>query len=105
MALGITRQELNEWKAAVSRGEIAFLTHYWLDNRFPHIRTVTKVGCSDLNHLAAWCRDNGLNPAYIHHRQDYPHFDLLAPKQLEILRREGLLSHIERFKLLDEYTE
>ncbi|MCQ6561055.1 hypothetical protein [Paenibacillus mendelii] len=99
MALGITRQELNQWKAAVSRGEIAFLTHYWLDNRFPNIRTVTKVGCSDLDRLSGWCWDNGLNPTYIHHRQDYPHFDLLGSKQLEILQREGLLSHIERFRL------
>ena len=97
MAFGITRNELKEWKAAVARGEIAFLTHYWRDPRFPGIRTVTKVGCSDRGKLAIWCRDNGLNPAYIHERDEYPHFDLLGHKQADVLRREKLYRHMERF--------
>lgn len=62
MAFGITRQELMAWKREVSRGEIAFLTHYWLDDRFPGITTVTKVGCSDLDKLRLWCNHNGLDP-------------------------------------------
>lgn len=99
MAFGITRAELNSWKDAVSRGEIAFLTHYWHDPRFPGVRTVTKVGCSDIARLADWCRANGLNPRYIHDRSPFPHFDLLGSKQLDILRREGLTHHLQRFRL------
>ncbi|MEK8128072.1 hypothetical protein WMW72_09175 [Paenibacillus filicis] len=99
MAFGINREELTRWKTAVSRGELAFLTHYWLDNRFPGIKTVTKVGCSDLHTLSDWCIRNGLNPAYIHRRLPYPHFDLIGSKQKEILEQEGLHEHIERFKL------
>jgi hypothetical protein len=98
MAFGITRAELEAWKAAVSRGDIAYMTHYWLDPRFPGIRTVTKVGCSDLAKLSSWCVANGLNPRYIHNRPPYPHFDLIGPKQAEILRREGLIGQLERFK-------
>lgn len=98
MAFGITRAELEAWKTAVSRGEIAFVTHYWLDPRFPGIRTVTKVGCADLEKLSAWCLANGLNPRYIHNRPPYPHFDLIGPKQAEILRRENLAHQLERFK-------
>lgn len=99
MAFGITRSELNRWKKAVARGEIAFLTHYWLDPRFPDIRTVTKVGCADLDRLSAWCAAHGLNPRYIHHRPPFPHFDLIGPRQVDILRQEGLSHHIDRFKL------
>ncbi|WP_042162812.1 hypothetical protein [Paenibacillus gorillae] len=99
MAFGIKRAEMNEWKRKVAQGEIAYLTHYWLDPRFPTMKTVTKVGCSDLTKLAAWCRDNGLNPRYIHARAEYPHFDLLGPKQIEILKREKLYDQLERFHL------
>ncbi|MFD0716993.1 hypothetical protein [Paenibacillus sp. GCM10027626] len=101
MAFGVTREELNEWKAAIIRGEIAFLTHYWRDDeRFPGLRTVTKVGCSNLERLASWCRQHGLNPDYIHRRAAFPHFDLIGAKQLEVLRQEGLSDQIVRFKLL-----
>ncbi|MDF2668448.1 MAG: hypothetical protein K0R67_754 [Paenibacillus sp.] len=99
MAFGITRQEMNEWKKAVSLGEIAYLTHYWLEPRFPGIRTVTKVGCSDLDVLAAWCERYELNPQYIHRRVLYPHFDLIGAKQKEILAAEQLWEHIRRFGL------
>ncbi|MGZ0052554.1 hypothetical protein [Brevibacillus gelatini] len=101
MAFGISRAELNQWKQAVQRGEIAFLTHYWLDPRFPGIKTVTKVGCADTQKLTDWCVANGLNPAYIHHRQPFPHFDLIGPRQIEILQQEGLRDHLERFHLLE----
>ncbi len=97
MAFGITRNEMNEWKQAVSQGKIAFLTHYWLEPRFPGIRTVTKVGCSDLVVLSGWCIQYGLNPKYIHRREEYPHFDLIGPKQKEILIAEQLWEHMRRF--------
>ncbi|ANE46068.1 hypothetical protein SY83_06980 [Paenibacillus swuensis] len=97
MAFGIKRAELTAWKNTVASGNIAFLTHYWVEPRFPGIRTVTKVGCSDLRRLKAWCVENGLNPAYIHHREAYPHFDLIGPKQKEIMRKEQLWEQLERF--------
>lgn len=99
MAFGITRVELARWKASVLKGDIAFLTHYWLDDRFPGVRTVTKVGCSDLERLAKWCLDNGLPPEYIHNRPPFPHFDLLGPKQKEILQKEGEWGQLKRFKI------
>ena len=99
MAFGVDRLELNEWKKRVAAGEIAYLTHYWHEPRWPGIRTVTKVGCSDMDKLRRWCRANGLDPAYIHERGDYPHFDLIGRRQREILLREGLRSHIDRFGL------
>ncbi|OXM83773.1 hypothetical protein [Paenibacillus rigui] len=99
MAFGIKRNELQLWKEAVSRGELAFLTHYWIDPRFPDIKSVTKVGCSDLDKLSDWCTSHGLNPQYIHHRQPFPHYDLMGSKQIEILRKEQLYSHLDRFHL------
>lgn len=100
MAFGITRAEMNRWKAQVQQGEIAYLTHYWLDPRFPGIRTVTKVGCSDLDKLSAWCERYDLDPRYIHRRQPYPHFDLIGPKQREILLLERQDDQLQRFGLL-----
>ncbi|WP_223068557.1 hypothetical protein [Paenibacillus caui] len=99
MAFGVNRRQLNNWKDQVTSGQIAFLTHYWLDPRFPDAKTVTKVGCSDLERLTAWCLDNELNPKYIHRRQPYPHFDLIGAKQKEILVKEGLQEQIEQFGL------
>ncbi|MBC8079153.1 MAG: hypothetical protein H7X86_02325 [Gorillibacterium sp.] len=101
MAFGITRGELEGWKAAVMRGEVAFLTHYWLDPRYPSIKTVTKVGCMNVERLSAWCEESGLPARYIHQRAVFPHFDLIGPKQLEILEREGLWEQVERFRLRD----
>ena len=60
MAFGIKREELKAWKKAVSEGEIAFLTHYWLDERFPGCKTVTKAGCSDIEKLTHWGKQYGL---------------------------------------------
>ncbi|NRD79608.1 hypothetical protein HPT25_19795 [Bacillus sp. BRMEA1] len=95
MAFGIRKQDLVEWKMKIDRGEIAFLTHYWLDDRFPESKSVTKVGCSNLEKLAAWGQKYGLRKEWIHHRADgYSHFDLLGKKQIEILKEEGLLHHI-----------
>lgn len=99
MAFGITRKQLTSWKEAINRGEIAFLTHYWLDDRFPHCHTVTKVGCKDLNKLAEWGAQYQLKREWIHHRKDgYSHFDLLGWRQREILQREGLAYQLLPFQ-------
>ncbi|MFC5700352.1 hypothetical protein ACFPVX_03570 [Cohnella faecalis] len=105
MAFGIRRQELQQWKDRVTRGEIAYLTHYWLDPRFPDSRTVTKVGCANVERLAAWCEENGLPSRYIHRRDAYPHFDLFGPKQAEVLLRAGEWEQLRRFGLLTEGKE
>ncbi|MBM7656061.1 hypothetical protein JOC76_005598 [Neobacillus cucumis] len=60
MAFGIKRHELREWKQKIDQGDIAFLTHYWLDDRFPDCKTVTKVGCQDIEKLAEWGKKYGL---------------------------------------------
>ncbi|MGE7822796.1 hypothetical protein [Paenibacillus sp. NPDC093718] len=99
MAFGISRQELQQWKQKVAQGDIAFLTHYWYDKRFPEFRTVTKVGCSNIQRLEDWCVSNGLNPEYIHYRLPYPHFDLIGRKQTELLQKYSLDDHITRFGL------
>lgn len=95
MAFGIKRRELIEWKQKIDRGEIAFLTHYWLDDRFPENKTVTKVGCRDLDQLATWGQKYGLKKEWIHIRPNgYSHFDLIGEKQVIILRLEGLSEYI-----------
>lgn len=95
MAFGITKEDVRKWKADIDNGKIAFLTHYWLDDRFPTCKTVTKVGAADLDQLISWGKQHGLKPEWIHHRQDgYSHFDLLGEKQKEIMRIEGKEEHI-----------
>lgn len=98
MAFGIKREELIAWKKRVKAGEIAFLTHYWLDYRFPNSYTVTKVGCIDEEKLIRWGEQYGLKEEWIH-QSNYPHFDLFGMIQKEILLSEGLMEHIYRFKL------
>ena len=98
MAFGIDRQQLKEWKSAVKRGEIAFLTHYWLDDRFPNYNTVTKAGCSDIEKLFEWGKQYGLQPEWVHARDEYPHFDLLGERQVEILKQEHQLHQLTRLK-------
>ena len=91
MAFGIKREDLLGWKQKIDEGEIAFLTHYWIDERFPGCKTVTKVGCKDLKRLAEWGRNYGLKEEWIHHRKDgYSHFDLLGERQKEILHAENI---------------
>ncbi|MGG3572220.1 hypothetical protein ABES25_02890 [Bacillus gobiensis] len=99
MAFGVKRDELNEWKSNVLQGNIAFLTHFWLDDRYPDSTTVTKAGSSDIAKLAKWGEKYGLKKEWIHHRTKYPHFDLMGEKQLMILKKEKLFDHIKRFKL------
>jgi hypothetical protein len=99
MAFGVSRKELVKWKEEVQRGEISFLTHFWLDDRFPNSHCVTKVGCKDIEKLASWGEQFGLKREWIHHTYKYPHFDLLGDTQLKILNYYGLVEHIIRFKL------
>lgn len=95
VAFGIKRRDVAQWKEKIDSGEIAFLTHYWLDDRFPGYKTVTKVGCADLDKLAQWGEKYGLKKEWIDHRKDgYSHFDLIGPKQKEILLQEGQFQHI-----------
>ncbi|MBW3114535.1 hypothetical protein KYJ26_21930 [Bacillus sp. MCCB 382] len=98
MAFGLTKQELRGWKQRVKNGEIAFLTHYWLDDRFPGTRSVTKVGCCNIEVLCRWGEMYGLKKEWIHQREEgFPHFDLLGDIQYEVLLKEGLHEHIDRF--------
>ncbi|TFE03375.1 hypothetical protein [Jeotgalibacillus sp. R-1-5s-1] len=100
MAFGIKRVEIAEWKRKIDQGEIAFLTHYWLDDRFQHMKTVTKAGGKNLEDLAEWGRKYNLKKEWIHQRKDgYSHFDLIGDIQYEILKKEGLEQHINRFNL------
>lgn len=99
MAFGITRRELNEWKRKIDQGEIAFITHYWYDERFPHVKTVTKVGCKDLNKLIQWGKKYGLKEEWIDFRKEgYSHFDLLGDVEKKILKAEGLYDLSKFFK-------
>lgn len=97
MAFGIKRAELNQWKSEVTQGKIAFLTHFWIHPRFPEVKTVTKVGCSDIERLATWGRKYGLQSEWIHHREKYPHFDLIGERQKTILIQEGVVHQLKRF--------
>lgn len=99
MAFGIDREELKLWKEKVNRGEIAFLTHYWLDDRFPGCVTVTKVGCNNIANLIAWGKQYGLQPNWMDQHEKYPHFDLFGEKQLQILQLEEQWEQIRKFKL------
>lgn len=91
MAFGIKREDIREWKRKIDQGEIAFLTHYWLDDRFPDSKTVTKVGCNDLRKLAEWGKKYGLKKEWIHIRKDgYSHFDLFGDRAIEILQKENI---------------
>lgn len=100
MAFGINREELKRWKTTVKEGNIAFLTHYWLDDRFPMAKTVTKVGCSDVDKLAEWGSQYGLKREWIDLRNDYPHFDLFGEHEIRILKAEGYEEQLKRFKLI-----
>ncbi|MFJ5963231.1 hypothetical protein [Bacillus sp. NPDC093026] len=99
MAFGIKRKDLNAWKSAVQRGEIAFLTHYWLDDRFPNANTVTKAACQDMKQLIEWGERHGLKKEWIHVRDGYPHFDLIGDVQIRILKKERSLGHIQAYGL------
>ncbi|CDQ19621.1 hypothetical protein SAMN05192559_104154 [Halobacillus karajensis] len=99
MAFGVKREELRNWKSKVKNGEIAILTHYWLDERFPDCDTVTKVGCNNMKKLKEWGEGYGLAPEWIHKDPQYPHFDLFGDRQVRILRKEQCWEQIDRFRL------
>lgn len=98
MAFGIDRQELRAWKNQVNKGEIAVLTHYWLDKRFPQATSVTKVGSCNVELLIDWGKKYDLEENWIH-KNRFPHFDLFGEKQKEVLLHEGFYDHIKRFCL------
>lgn len=102
MAFGIKREELEKWKRDVSQGKLAFLTHYWLDPRFPHYKTVTKAGCANLEKLIRWGAQYGLRKEWLDCRSDYPHFDLIGQRQKEILLAEQLTDHLIRFGIMTD---
>jgi hypothetical protein len=97
MAFGINKHELKNWKKEVRTGNIAFITHFWLDSRFPGEKSVTKVGCSDLNKLTLWGERHGLKAEWIHEREAYPHFDLIGDKQRLIMKKEGRFNELKKF--------
>lgn len=98
MAFGITRDELTEWKRRVKNEQIAFLTHYWIDNRFPGCKTVTKVGCGNISTLVEWGKQYGLKEEWIDLKEEYPHFDLFGKYEYDIMKKEGHLEQLKRFK-------
>ncbi|GAF66794.1 hypothetical protein BTS2_3698 [Bacillus sp. TS-2] len=99
MAFGITKKQLSEWKQNVNKGEISFLTHYWYDERFPGCKTVTKVGCINVEQLMEWGKQYELHPNWIDKRGHFPHFDLLGEKQYQVLQAENKLEQLERLNL------
>ena len=98
MAFGINKEELMNWKKKVEQGEVAILTHFWLDKRFPDCTSVTKVGCNNIKTLEEWGRQYNLQPNWIHQNR-YPHFDLFGERQKQVLLQEGMYQHIKRFNL------
>lgn len=88
MAFGIKKEELNRWKSVVMSGEVALLTHYWYDERFPQYNTVTKAGCSDREKLIHWGKRHGLKEEWLHERARFPHFDLIGKWEKNILENE-----------------
>ncbi|MBS2969117.1 hypothetical protein J9317_10120 [Metabacillus sp. KIGAM252] len=105
MAFGIKRSELKQWKEAVDKGDIAFITHFWHDERFPSSHSVTKAGCSDLQKLAAWGKQFGLKAEWIDRRSVYHHFDLMGDRQLMILKKYGMEEIIKKFKLSEQAAD
>jgi hypothetical protein len=99
MAFGIKREELQAWKQEVRNGNIAILTHYWIDDRFPGCNSVTKVGCNNIEKLISWGNTYGLDEKWIHKDDNYPHFDLFGEWQKDILIKEEKWDQINKFRL------
>lgn len=85
-----------------SKENLAFLTHYWLDDRFPHANTVTKAACQDMKQLIEWGEKHGLKKEWIHDRAGFPHFDLIGEPQKRILQKERSLGNIHEYGLYIE---
>ncbi|EUJ17253.1 hypothetical protein MAQA_13825 [Listeria aquatica FSL S10-1188] len=100
MAFGVQREELIAFKKKAEQGEVALLTHYWLDDRFPNSKTVTKAASADIEALKRWGRKYHLPENYIDYgHKDLPHYDLFGDIQLKILEEEGKWDQIDRFHL------
>ncbi|MDL4839553.1 hypothetical protein [Aquibacillus rhizosphaerae] len=99
MAFGVKRKELIEWKHQVQQGNISFLTHYWIDPRFPGCNTVTKVGCTNIDKLIKWGSQYDLQPNWIHHDPCFPHYDLFGEMQKVVLTQEKQWNQIKRFNI------
>jgi hypothetical protein len=98
VAFGISKSQLKKWKNEIDSGEIAIITHFWIDERFPNCNSVTKVGCHNIEKLVNWGTIYGLKEEWIHHRKDgYSHFDLLGDKQAEVLLKEGHIEELNKF--------
>jgi hypothetical protein len=97
MAFGISKKQLIDWKYQVGEGKIAFITHFWYDDRFPNEKSVTKVGCSDREKLIQWGSKYGLKSEWIHERDAYPHYDLIGDKQRLIMEKEGRTRELKKF--------
>ncbi|PRO64449.1 hypothetical protein [Alkalicoccus urumqiensis] len=89
MAFGVTRKEIYRWRREAESGTVAFLTHFWLDDRFPECITVTKAACTSRDKLIHWGKEYGLRPEWIHEDGNIPHFDLLGEKEEAVLLAEG----------------
>lgn len=83
----------------MANGQIDFLTHYWLDGRFPDCSTVTKVGCNNIEKLIAWGQMHGLKSEWIDYNEHFPHFDLVGENQKKILEKEEQWDQIKKFHL------
>lgn len=99
MAFGISKKELADWKNRAASGKVALITHYWYDPRYPEFHTVTKAACADHDKLLAWGKQFGFQPHWIHYREEYSHFDIRGPKQIEVLEACGHSEAITRFRL------
>ncbi|MFC4735702.1 hypothetical protein ACFO4L_03800 [Bacillus daqingensis] len=99
MAFGVTKQELAAWKRSVRSGNVAFLTHFWYDKRFPQYNTVTKAACSDRGRLIEWGLTYGLHETWIHEDRLYPHFDLIGADEFRILEQEGELEKLLKLRM------
>ena len=105
MAFGLKRNDLTLWKQQVMSGNIAFLTHYWYDCRFPQYKTVTKVGCNDIEKLIRWGKKYGLKSEWVDQRGMFPHFDLMGEREVEILTAEGYQEQLFKFRLGDDHDK
>ncbi|EUJ33316.1 hypothetical protein MFLO_03215 [Listeria floridensis FSL S10-1187] len=106
MAFGVKRDELKAFQQKAESGEVALLTHYWLDKRFPNSKTVTKAASSDLEALKKWGSQYHLPEAYIDYgHKNLPHYDLFGEIQLKVLEQEGKWDQIERFHLRGEKND
>lgn len=104
MAFGVKKNELKRYKKNVANNELAILTHYWSDDRFPDSNTVTKVAANDLETLKAWGKKLQLYDYMIDPESTkIPHFDLFGPIQVRVLKELKRWNMLNRFHLMTEH--